>query len=256
MYRILRDEGEVRERRRQATHPATVKPELVATAPNQCWSWDITKLLGPAKWTYYHLYVVIDIYSRYVPGWLLADREDAKLAERLLADACAKQDIDHGQLTIHADRGSSMASKPVALLLADLGVTKSHSRPHVSNDKPLQRSAVQDAEIRPDFPERFESLQAARVFCRGFFAWYNLVHRHSGIGLMTPSDVHHGRAPEVIAARQQVLDAAYQTNPERFVRKPPKHPSCPRRPGSTDPTTQTTHRRKLAKPTSGLSQKA
>jgi putative transposase len=227
MYRILRDAGEVRERRRQVSHPATVKPELVAAGPKQVWSWDISKLLGPAKWTYYYLYVIIDIYSRYVPGWMVATAEDAKLAERLLADACAKQGITHGQLTIHADRGSSMASKPVALLLADLGVTKSHSRPHVSNDNPFSEAQFKTLKYRPDFPERFESVEHARAFCRDFFAWYNLVHRHSGIGLMTPSDVHHGRAPEVIAARQQVLDGAWHTHPERFVRHPPQAPKLP-----------------------------
>jgi putative transposase len=227
MYRVLRDADEVRERRRQASHPATVKPELVATAANQVWSWDITKLLGPVKWTYYYLYVIIDIYSRYVPGWLLATREDARLAEQLIADTCAKQGINHGQLSIHADRGSSMASKPVAMLLADLGVTKSHSRPHTSNDNPYSESQFKTLKYRPDFPERFDSIEHARAYARPFFAWYNTVHRHSGIGLMTPSDVHHGRAPEVIRARQAVLDSAWQAHPERFVRKPPQAPQLP-----------------------------
>ena len=227
MYRLLGDHDEVHERRRQATHPAHVKPELLATAPNQCWSWDITKLLGPAKWTYYYLYVIIDIYSRYVPGWLLAPREDARLAEKLLADTITKQNIGHGQLTVHADRGSSMASKPVAFLLADLGVTKSHSRPHTSNDNPFSESQFKTLKYRPHFPDRFGSTEDARAFCRPFFAWYNSVHRHSGIGLMTPSDVHYGRAPEVIRARQQVLDGAWRANPERFVRKPPEPPQLP-----------------------------
>ena len=227
MYRLLGDHDEVRERRRQATHPPHVKPELIATAPKQCWSWDITKLLGPAKWTYYYLYVIIDIYSRYVPGWLLAPREDAKLAEQLLADTIVKQGIGHGQLTVHADRGSSMASKPVAFLLADLGVTKSHSRPHVSNDNPFSEAQFKTMKYRPQFPDRFGSIEDARAFCRPFFGWYNTVHRHSGIGLMTPSDVHYGRAPEIIRARQHVLDGAWRANPERFVRKRPHPPELP-----------------------------
>ena len=224
MYRLLREAGETGERRRQATHPPTVKPELVATEPNQVWSWDITKLLGPAKWTYYYLYVIIDIYSRYVPGWLLADRESSTLAEQLLADTCFKQGIDHGQLTIHADRGSSMASKPVALLLADLGVTKSHSRPHVSNDNPFSESNFKTLKYRPDFPDRFDSIQHARTHCQCFFGWYNHEHRHSGVALMRPADVHYGRAGQITTARAQVLDTAYATHPERFVRKPPQPP--------------------------------
>jgi putative transposase len=187
MYRLLHDHGEVHERRRQAAHPAHVKPELIATGPNECWSWDITKLLGPAKWTYYYLYVIIDIYSRYVPGWMLAPREDAKLAEKLLADTIIKQNIGHGQLTVHADRGSSMASKPVAFLLADLGVTKSHSRPHVSNDNPFSESQFKTMKYRPHFPDRFGSIEDARAFCRPFFAWYNGVHRHSSSTAQSPS---------------------------------------------------------------------
>jgi putative transposase len=182
MYRELRRHGEVRERRRQARHPAHVKPELVAAGPNQVWSWDITKLAGPAKWTSYHLYVILDIDSRYVTGWLLAAGESAALAERLIADTITKQAVGAGQLTIHADRGSSMASKPVALLLADLGVTKSHSRPHVSNDNPYSESQFKTLKYRPEFPERFGSLPDARAFCQVFFDWYNNAHRHSGIG--------------------------------------------------------------------------
>jgi putative transposase len=228
MYRLLRDHGEVRERRRQATHPPRVKPELVATAPNQCWSWDITKLRGPVKWTSYYLYVLIDIYSRYVPGWLLAPREDARLAERLIAETITKQHVPAGQLSLHADLGPAMASKPVALLLADLGVTKSHSRPQVPNDNPFSESQFKTLKYRPDFPQRFGSIGDARAFCRPFFAWYNTVHRHSGIGLMTPSDVHYGRSPEVIRARQRVLTAAWQANPERFVRKRPQPPQLPK----------------------------
>ena len=239
MYRLLRETDETGERRRQATHPATVKPELQADRPNAVWSWDITKLLGPAKWTYYYLYVIIDIYSRYVPGWLLADRESAGLAEQLLADTCYRQNISHGQLSIHADRGSSMASKPVALLLADLGVTKSHSRPHVSNDNPFSESNFKTLKYRPDFPERFASIEHARAFCRDFFGWYNHQHRHSGIALMTPADVHYGRASQITTARSHVLDAAYQAHPERFVRKPPQPPTLAQTVWINQPDTDT-----------------
>lgn len=227
MYRILRERGEVRERRRQATHPPRSKPELVATAPNRCWSWDITKLRGPAKWTYYHLYVIIDIYSRYVPGWLIADRESAALAERLLAEAITKHQIARDRLTVHADRGTSMASKPVAMLLADLGVTKSHSRPRCSNDNPFSEAGFKTLKYRPDFPERFGSIQDARTFCQTFFRWYNHDHRHSGVGLHSPADVHFGRAGAVRAARANVLTAAYRAHPERFVRKHPEPPAIP-----------------------------
>lgn len=227
MYRILREHGEVGERRRQATHPPKVRPELLATGPNQCWSWDITKLLGPAKWTYYHLYVIIDIYSRYVPGWLIAERESAALAERLLAETIAKQHVEPNQLTIHADRGTSMASKPVAMLLADLGVTKSHSRPHCSNDNPYSEAQFKTLKYRPEFPDRFGSIQDARSFNQTFFSWYNHDHRHSGIGLHTPADVHYDRAGAVRAARANVLTAAYAAHPERFVRKHPEPPALP-----------------------------
>lgn len=227
MYRILRSHGEVRERRRQAVHPPRVKPELVADRPNVCWSWDITKLHGPAKWTYYYLYVIIDIYSRYVVGWMLADREASALAERLLAESIAKQRIDRDTLTIHADNGSSMASKPVAFLLADLGVTKSHSRPHTSNDNPYSEAQFKTLKYRPDFPDRFGSIEDARSFCQRFFTWYNTEHYHSGIAWQHPVDVHHGRAEHVRAARVEVLTAAYQRQPERFVRKPPKPAALP-----------------------------
>jgi putative transposase len=227
MYRILRKHGEVGERRRQAVHPARVKPELVATAPNQCWSWDITKLHGPAKWSYFHLYVIIDIYSRYTVGWLIADRESAVLAEQLLADTIAKQHVDRDTLTIHADNGSSMASKPVAFLLADLGVTKSHSRPHTSNDNPYSESQFRTLKYRPEFPSTFASLSEARVFCQRFFGWYNGEHRHSGIAWHTPHNVHYGQAEEVRVVRADVLAAAYTRNPERFVRKPPEPAALP-----------------------------
>ena len=227
MYRLLHRAGEVRERRRQAVHPAAAKPELVATRPNEVWSWDITKLLGPAKWTYYYLYVVLDIFSRYAVGWMVAPREAAHLAERLLAEAIAQQGIARDRLTVHADRGPSMASKPVALLLADLGVTKTHSRPHCSNDNPYSEAHFKTLKYRPDFPERFGSLEDARAFCRGFFPWYNHAHRHAGIGFHTPADVHTGRAAAVRAQRAEVLAAAYAAHPERFVRKPPQPPALP-----------------------------
>jgi putative transposase len=221
MYRLLRAEGEVRERRRHSTHPATAKPELLATGPNEIWSWDITKLLGPVKWTYFYLYVVIDIFSRYVPGWLLAPRETAELAERLLAESVRKQQIAANQLTIHSDRGTSMASKSVALLLADLGVTKSHSRPHCSNDNPYSESQFRTLKYRPEFPGRFGSIEDGRAFCQRFFHWYNQEHRHSGLAFHTPADVHFGRADGVQVERARVLQAAYAAHPERFVRQMP-----------------------------------
>ena len=228
MYRLLRQvHGQVQERRRHAVHPPRVKPELVAYGPNQCWSWDITKLTGPAKWTYFYLYSIIDIYSRYTVGWMVATRESKELAERLLGDTIAKQHIDPGQLTIHADRGSSMASKPVAFLLADLGVTKSHSRPHVSNDNPFSEAQFKTLKYRPDFPDRFGSLEDARAFCSVFYRWYNQAHRHSGIGMHTPFDVHHGRAHDVREARQATLTTAYAATPERFVRHSPEPPPLP-----------------------------
>ena len=243
MYRVLRDHDEVRERRRQGTHPPAKKPELMAAAPNQVYSWDITKLLGPAKWTYYYLYVLIDIYSRYVPGWMLAHAENARLAEALLADTVAKQGIGRGQLTIHADRGSPMVAKPVAFLLADLGVTKSHSRPHVSNDNPFSESQFRTMKYRPEFPERFGCYADAHGFCDRFFGWYNEDHRHSGIGFHTPADVHYGRAERVRAQRAEVLSGAYAAHPERFVRKPPEPPSLPTAVWINEPKedTATTH---------------
>jgi putative transposase len=226
-YRVLRDAGESRERRRQATHPATAKPELMAAAPNQVWSWDITKLHGPAKWTYYYLYVILDIFSRYATGWMVATGESAALAEKLIAATCAKQRIAAGQLAIHADRGSSMTSKPVAFLLADLGITQSHSRPHVSNDNPYSESQFKTLKYRPDFPARFASIEAARAHCQRFFPWYNQQHRHTGLGLHTAADIHYGRAQAVQAARADVLTAAYTAHPERFVRQPPAPPPLP-----------------------------
>jgi putative transposase len=226
-YRLLRQAGEARERRRQATHPASVKPELVATAPNQVWSWDITKLHGPVKWTYYYLYVILDIYSRYVVGWMVAHRESAALAEVLIRQTCAKQSIGRDQLAIHADRGSSMTSKPVAFLLADLGITQSHSRPHVCDDNPFSESQFKTLKYRPDFPGQFASIEAARAHCQLFFPWYNDEHRHSGLGLHTPADVHYGTAAAIRQQRGVVLTAAYHAHPERFVRKPPEPPKLP-----------------------------
>jgi putative transposase len=226
-YRVLRERGEVAERRRQATHPPTVKPELVASAPNQVWSWDITKLHGPAKWTYYYLYVILDIFSRYVTGWVVATRESAALAEKLISATCAKQQISAGQLAIHADRGSSMTSKPVAFLLADLGITQSHSRPHVSNDNPFSESQFKTMKYRPAFPGQFGSIEDARAHCQVFFPWYNDQHRHTGLGLHTPADIHYGRAPAVRAARAGVLAAAYASHPERFVSRAPAPPKPP-----------------------------
>jgi putative transposase len=213
---------EVRERRNQLRHPAYSKPELLATGPNQVWSWDITKLLGPVKWTYYYLYVILDIFSRYVDGWLVAERESATLAERLITATCEKQEIPAGQLTIHADRGTAMTAKSVALLLADLGVTRTHSRPHVSDDNPYSEAQFKTLKYHPTFPERFGSLQDARAFCQGFFPWYNTEHRHDGLGLLTPAAVHYGHVEEVLEQRRAVLATAYAAHPERFVRKPPE----------------------------------
>lgn len=228
MYRILAEHEEVRERRNQLQHPTYTKPELLATGPNQLWSWDITKLKGPRKWTCYYLYVILDVFSRYVPGWLVAECESAMLAEQLITETCAKQGIEPGQLTVHADRGSSMRSKTVALLLADLGVTKTHSRPYVSNDNPYSESQFKTLKYRPGFPERFGSLVDARNWTRPFFRWYNHEHRHSSLGLMTPATVHYGQAEAVRAQRQQVLLEAYAAHPERFVRGQPTPPPLPK----------------------------
>jgi putative transposase len=227
MYRILAENHEVRERRTQLRHPRYAAPELLATGPKQLWSWDITKLLGPAKWSYFHLYVILDVFSRFVVGWMVANRESAALAERLIADTCERQKIVKGELTIHADRGSSMRSKPVALLLADLGVTKTHSRPHVSNDNPFSESQFKTLKYRPDFPERFGAIEDARSFCADFFRWYNLDHHHVGLGLLTPNDVHHGFAQVRHSARALTLSNAYLSHPERFPRGLPQPPAIP-----------------------------
>jgi putative transposase len=218
MYRVLEEDGATRERRDQLVHPQYQKPELLATAANQLWSWDITKLRGPAKWTYFYLYVILDIFSRYVVGWMVAPRESAELARKLIEETCG----------LHADRGSAMRSKPVALLLADLSVTKTHSRPYTSNDNPYSESQFRTMKYRPEFPDRFGCIQDSRAFCQTFFPWYNDEHRHSGIGMMTPAMVHYGLAVAVQENRQTALDVAYAAHPERFVRRPPTPPRLPK----------------------------
>ncbi len=227
MYRLLDAADEVKERRDQVRRPHYAAPELLATRPNEVWSWDITKLLGPAKWTYFYLYVILDIFSRYVVGWMLAPRESAALAERLIADTCAKQRIEPGHLTVHADRGAAMTSKPVALLLADLGVTKTHSRPQVSNDNPFSEAQFKTLKYCPAFPKRFGSLEDGRAFGHHFFHWYNHDHHHSGLGFLTPTVVHYGQAAAVHAHRTRVLAAAYAAHPERFVKGMPTPADLP-----------------------------
>lgn len=217
MYRILKSRQEIRERRNQLRHPNYKKPELLATQPNELWSWDITRLLGPTKWTYFYLYVILDVFSRYVVGWMVAFQEAAYLAEPLFLETCQKQDIHTGQLTLHADRGNPMNSKPFALLLADLGVTKTHSRPHVSNDNPFSEAHFKTIKYCPAYPVRFGCLADARSWCQDFFSWYNHQHHHSALALLTPADVHYGRAQQILQSRQQVLLLAYQKSPERFV---------------------------------------
>jgi putative transposase len=250
MYRVLAEYREVRERRNQLRHPHYSKPELLATKPNTLWSWDITKLLGPAKWTYYYLYVILDVYSRYVVGWMVAERESATLAERLIAETCAKQGIQPGQLTIHADRGSAMISKPVAFLLADLGVTKTHSRPRVSNDNCFSEAQFKTLKYRPDYPERFGSPADARSWCQQLFRWYNQEHHHTGLKLLTPADVHYGRAESVLAERHAVLQTAYAAHPERFVKGVPVRQELPDavwiNPPKTDPEDPTPAERPAA----------
>jgi len=228
MYRILAAEhGGVRERRAQLEHPPYQAPELLAERPNEVWSWDISKLKGPAKWTYYYLYVILDVFSRYAVGWTVQHRESSQVAKALIAQAAAQQQIRRDQLIVHADRGSSMTSKPVAFLLADLGITRSHSRPYTSTDNPYSEAQFKTFKYRPAFPARFDSIEHARGFCREFFAYYNQDHRHSGIGLMTPATVHYGRAEQVAIERQRVLDAVYASTPERFVRRAPAAPPLP-----------------------------
>lgn len=227
MYRILGKYDEIRERRNQLRHPEYKKPELLASGPNQVWSWDITKLLGPKKWTYYYLYVILDIYSRYVPGWMIAERQTASLARVLVKETCEKQRIQKEQLTLHADRGGPMIAKSMALLLAELGVSKSHSRPYNSDDNPYSEAQFKTMKYRPNFPEKFENKGQASDWARSFFNWYNYQHYHSSLGLLRPADVHYGRAPSIIQERQEVLQKAYEKHPERFVNGPPKHPQIP-----------------------------
>jgi putative transposase len=221
MYRIMGENQEIRERRDQLQHPVYAKPELLATRPNQVWSWDITKLRGPAVWTYYYLYVILDVYSRYVVGWMIAERESEDLAQELIRATCEKQGIQPGQLTLHADNGSAMIAKSVAQLLIDLDVVQSHSRPHVSDDNPYSEAQFKTLKYRPDYPERFGSLVEARLWAQTFFAWYNADHHHTGLGLLTPVVVHSGQAETVLQKRQQVLAIAYAAHPERFVKHAP-----------------------------------
>jgi putative transposase len=227
MYRILARHGMTIERRQSAPRNYK-KPELLATKPNELWSWDITKLKGPTKWTYYYLYKIIDVYSRNVVGWMVAHRESADLAEGLIADTILKQEIRPGQLTIHADRGSSMTSVTVGQLLADLGVTKTHSRPHVSNDNPYSESGFKTLKYRPGFPEYFGSIEDARLFCQEFFTWYNTEHRHSGIAMLTPDNVHYNQCEAILNARSNTLMNAYLDHPERFVNGMPTVEQVPK----------------------------
>lgn len=229
MYRILKEvHGRVKERRRHVQRPKYSKPELLATQPNEVWSWDITKLKGPVKWTYFYLYVILDIFSRYVVGWMVAHREQNALAKLLIEETCEKQHILPGKLTIHADRGSSMKSKAVAQLLADLGITKTHSRPQVSNDNPYSEAQFKTLKYCPAFPGRFGAIQDARLFSAAFFNWYNKEHHHSAIGLMTPEQVHYGMAQEIYVNRSKVLEKAFLKHPERFKDNIPTPPSLPK----------------------------
>ena len=227
MYRILADNQQVRERRDQLRHPGYQAPELIASRANEVWSWDITKLLGPTKWTYFYLYVILDIFSRYVVGWMLAYRESAELAKRLIAQTIEREKIEPGSLTLHADRGPSMTSQPVAFLLAGLGVTKSHSRPYVSNDNPYSESQFKTMKYRAEFPERFGCYQDADRFCTEFFPWYNHVHHHSGVAYLTPYEVHYGMAQTRRDQRAEVLKEAFRKNPQRFVRGLPQPAPLP-----------------------------
>lgn len=222
MYRLLRAVGESTRRRDIPRPNAYRKPELLARAPNQVWSWDITKLKGPATWTYFYLYVIIDVFSRYVVGWMIAPRESAALAEAFIADCCAREGIQPGHLTVHADRGSAMTSNDVAALLSDLGVAKSHSRPHVSNDNPFSEAQFTTVKYHPSTPDRFGCIEDARAWAQPLFRWYNHDHHHTGLALLTPAQVHHGRTGRVLAARRTVLALAHAAHPERFVRGEPQ----------------------------------
>jgi putative transposase len=223
-YRVLREANQVKERRAIATHPARVKPELVATAPNRLWSWDITKLPGPAKWTWYNLYLILDVFSRYIIDWIIAATESAAIASTLFDEAAARYAVRPGELHVHADGGPSMKSKSLALLFADLGISKTHSRPHVSNDNPFSEAQFKTLKYRPDFPEFFSSIEAARVFMADTFVpWYNNEHHHSGLAFLTPADVHFGRAQTVLARRNELMQQAFKQHPRRFVRGPAQH---------------------------------
>jgi putative transposase len=227
MYRVLAEAGEVRERRDQARHPAYAKPELVATAPNQVWSWDITKLKGPMAYLYYSLYVILDLFSRYVVGWMVAAHESARLAERLIEATCQKQGVGPHQLTIHADRGAPMRSQLVADLCTALGIAASHSRPRVSNDNPFSEAQFRTFKYRPEFPDRFGSIEDARAIGHALFDWYNNAHHHSGLRYLTPADVHYGRAAAILEIRHRTRLAAYAAHPERFVQGPPRLETLP-----------------------------
>jgi len=228
MYRVLAANKEVRERRNQLCHPKYKKPELLATAPNQVWSWDITKLRGPVKWSWFYLYVIIDIFSRHVVGWMVAERENAVHARRLIAQTCEKHGVVDADLVLHSDRGVPMTAKTTAQLLADLGVNRSLSRPHVSDDNPFSEAQFKTVKYHSSFPGRFGAIEDATAFCRSLFRWYNTEHRHAGIAMLTPEAVHYGQAEDVLAGRKAVLDAAYQRHPERFVRRPPAPLALPR----------------------------
>lgn len=239
MYRILASQSEVRERRNQLRHPHYQAPELLATAPNQVWSWDITKLRGPVKWLYFFLYVILDIFSRYVVGWMVAAHENATLARHCIEETCRKAGIRPGEITLHADRGSAMIAKSLALLMSDLGLTKSHSRPHVSNDNPYSEAQFKTLKYSPGYPDRFGSIEDARSFCRDFFHWYNHEHRHGGIGLMTPATVHGGQTTRVAQTRKEALATAFHAHPERFVRGMPQPPVVPEAAWINKPKTET-----------------
>jgi putative transposase len=227
MYRILAEHQEVKERRNQRRHPTYIKPELLATGPNQLWSWDITQLRGPDKWLYFYLYVIVDVFSRYVVGWLIAEQESADLAHLLIAESCTKQNIEQGQLTLHADNGKPMKAKVVTQLLVDLGINKSHSRPHVSDDNPFSEAHFKTLKYRPDYPDRFRDPTHARQWGQSVFSWYNQQHYHSALGLLTPASVHYGQADLIVVQRQQLLQTVYMLHPERFVKGQPVVPQPP-----------------------------
>jgi len=234
-YRILRACSGTRGRRDQLVHPAYARPELLATRACEVWSWDITKLKGPVKSAHFHLYVILDIFSRYVVGWMIADRESDLLAEALIGHTCDKEGIVPGQLTLHADRGAAMRSKLVADLLVDLNVVKSHSRPYTSDDNPYSEAQFKTMKYRPGFPERFHSLDEARAFCQTFFVWYNYEHRHSGIGYVTPAAMHNDVAKIIYEQREHVLQNAFSRNPNRFKNTYPRPPALPTEAGINMP---------------------